>query len=57
MPLSTTLPYVESRRRISRNGLGVLIVFLPPALLLFTVFVFLPMTEASCDISSLAAKA
>lgn len=47
MPLSTTLPYVESRRRISRNGLGVLIVFLPPALLLFTVFVFLPMTEAS----------
>ena len=34
--------YVEPRRRTTLNGWAVVIVFLPPALLLFTVFVALP---------------
>ena len=38
--------YVEPARRMSANGWATLIVFLPPALLLFTVFVALPMAEA-----------
>ena len=35
-----------SRRRMSANGWATLVVFLPPALLLFTIFVALPMAEA-----------
>ena len=38
--------YVEPRRRLTRNGWATLVVFLPPALLLFTLFVALPMAEA-----------
>ncbi|HLY00250.1 MAG TPA: sugar ABC transporter permease, partial [Roseiarcus sp.] len=38
--------YVEPRRRTTLNGWAVVMVFLPPALLLFTVFVALPMAEA-----------
>jgi raffinose/stachyose/melibiose transport system permease protein len=38
--------YVEPARRMTLNGWAVVIVFLPPALLLFTVFVALPMIEA-----------
>ncbi len=38
--------YVEPARRMSANGWATLIVFLPPALILFTVFVALPMAEA-----------
>ena len=38
--------YVDTRRRMSLNGWATLAVFLPPALLLFTVFVALPMIEA-----------
>src|ERR1700678_3228202 len=38
--------YVATRRRMSMNGWATLIVFLPPALLLFTIFVALPMVEA-----------
>ena len=45
--MSTTTPATETSRRPSLNGLALLVVFLPPALLLFTVFVFLPMAEAS----------
>ena len=33
--------YVENRRRMSMNGWATLLVFLPPALLLFTIFVAL----------------
>jgi raffinose/stachyose/melibiose transport system permease protein len=43
-PTATT--YVEPRRRIRLNGWAVIVIFLPPALLLFTVFVALPMIEA-----------
>jgi raffinose/stachyose/melibiose transport system permease protein len=43
-PTPTT--YVEPGRRIRLNGWAVIVVFLPPALLLFTVFVALPMIEA-----------
>ncbi len=39
--------YVEPTRRMTANGWATLIVFLPPALLLFTVFVALPMAEAA----------
>jgi raffinose/stachyose/melibiose transport system permease protein len=39
--------YVEPARRMSANGWATLVVFLPPALLLFTVFVALPMAEAA----------
>jgi raffinose/stachyose/melibiose transport system permease protein len=39
--------YEETRARVGMNGWATLVVFLPPALLLFTVFVFLPMAEAS----------
>jgi raffinose/stachyose/melibiose transport system permease protein len=39
--------YVEPARRMTANGWATLIVFLPPALLLFTVFVALPMAEAA----------
>jgi raffinose/stachyose/melibiose transport system permease protein len=44
----TTAPtsYVEPARRMSANGWATLVVFLPPALLLFTLFVALPMAEA-----------
>ena len=34
--------FVETRRRMSLNGWATLLVFLPPALLLFTIFVILP---------------
>jgi raffinose/stachyose/melibiose transport system permease protein len=43
-PTATT--YVEPGRRIRLNGWAVIVIFLPPALLLFTVFVALPMIEA-----------
>ena len=39
--------YVEPARRVTLNGWAVIVVFLPPALLLFTVFVALPMAEAA----------
>ena len=39
--------YVETRRRMTANGWTTLIVFLPPALLLFTVFVAMPMAQAA----------
>ena len=39
---------MRPRRRMSANGWATLaIVFLPPALLLFTLFVALPMAEAA----------
>src|SRR6202046_3726573 len=38
--------YVATRRRMSMNGWTTLLVFLPPALLLLTIFVALPMVEA-----------
>jgi raffinose/stachyose/melibiose transport system permease protein len=44
--LSTTTSYVTDRR-VSLSAWATIIVFLPPALLLFTVFVFLPIVEAS----------
>jgi raffinose/stachyose/melibiose transport system permease protein len=43
-PTATTS--FEPARRMSINGWAVVLVFLPPALLLFTVFVFLPIVEA-----------
>src|ERR1700744_1437744 len=39
--------YVAPARRMRANGWATLVVFLPPALLLFTVFVALPMAEAA----------
>ena len=39
--------HFEPARRISVNGWVVALIFLPPALLLFTVFVALPMVEAA----------
>ena len=39
--------YVEPARRMTANGWATLVIFLPPALLLFTVFVALPMAEAA----------
>jgi raffinose/stachyose/melibiose transport system permease protein len=42
----TAASYVEPARRMTLNGWAVIVVFLPPALLLFTVFVALPMIEA-----------
>jgi raffinose/stachyose/melibiose transport system permease protein len=42
----TATAYVEPTRRMTLNGWAVVVVFLPPALLLFTVFVALPMIEA-----------
>jgi raffinose/stachyose/melibiose transport system permease protein len=45
--LSTISSPAENPRRPSLNGLAILVVFLPPALLLFTIFVFLPMAEAT----------
>jgi raffinose/stachyose/melibiose transport system permease protein len=45
--LSTTDTHdVEPARRMSANGWAVALVFLPPALLLFTLFVAMPMLEA-----------
>ncbi len=44
---ATSTVYVEPKRRMTLNGWAVIIVFLPPALLLFTVFVALPMAEAA----------
>ena len=38
--------YAEPARRMTLNGWAVVVIFLPPALLLFTVFVFLPIVEA-----------
>ena len=38
--------FVETRRRMSLNGWATLLVFLPPALLIFTTFVILPVGEA-----------
>ena len=38
--------FVETRRRMSLNGWATLLVFLPPALLIFTIFVILPVGEA-----------
>ena len=43
----TPTPFVEPKRRTSLNGWAAIIVFLPPAVLLFTVFVAMPMLEAS----------
>jgi raffinose/stachyose/melibiose transport system permease protein len=43
---TTATTYVEPARRIRLNGWAVIVIFLPPALLLFTVFVALPMIEA-----------
>ena len=42
----TATAYAEPTRRMTLNGWAVVIIFLPPALLLFTVFVFLPIAEA-----------
>ena len=42
----TAAAYVEPPRRMTLNGWTVVVIFLPPALLLFTVFVFLPIAEA-----------
>ncbi len=39
--------YVETRRCLSLNGLAVVAVFLPPALLVFTIFVIVPIGEAA----------
>jgi raffinose/stachyose/melibiose transport system permease protein len=39
--------YVEPSRRMRANGWAVVVIFLPPALLLFTIFVALPMVEAA----------
>ncbi len=39
--------YVVPVRRMSANGWATLVVFLPPALAIFTLFVALPMTEAA----------
>jgi len=44
---ATPTSFVEPRRRLSLNGWAVILVFLPPAVLLFTVFVAMPMGEAS----------
>jgi raffinose/stachyose/melibiose transport system permease protein len=44
---ATSTTYVEPTRRTTLNGWAVIVVFLPPALLLFTVFVALPMAEAA----------
>jgi raffinose/stachyose/melibiose transport system permease protein len=38
--------YVDPRRRMRANGWATLVVFLPPALVLFTLFVALPMAQA-----------
>ena len=38
--------HVERPPRMTLNGWAVVVIFLPPALLLFTVFVFLPIVEA-----------
>jgi raffinose/stachyose/melibiose transport system permease protein len=39
--------YVEPTRRVSANGWAIVLIFLPPALLLFTIFVALPMAQAA----------
>jgi raffinose/stachyose/melibiose transport system permease protein len=38
--------YVEPPRRMSANGWAMVVIFLPPALLLFSVFVALPIAQA-----------
>ena len=38
--------YIEPARRMTRNGWATVVIFLPPAVLLFTIFVALPMVEA-----------
>ena len=45
--MSTTTPYAQQDRRPNLNAWAAILLFLPPGLLLFTVFVFLPMAEAS----------
>ena len=42
----TAPAFAEPARRMTLNGWAVVVIFLPPALLLFTVFVFLPIVEA-----------
>jgi raffinose/stachyose/melibiose transport system permease protein len=44
---ATPSSYVQTRRRTTLNGWAVILLFLPPALLLFTVFVAMPMGEAT----------
>jgi len=44
---AATSPYVDTRRRMSLNGWATALVFLPPALLIFTIFVILPVGEAA----------
>ena len=44
---ATPAPFVEPRRRLTLNGWALILVFLPPAVLLFTIFVAMPMGEAS----------
>ena len=46
MPIAGTNS-IEPARRMSANGWATVVIFLPPALLLFTVFVALPMAEAA----------
>ncbi len=38
--------YVQTGRRMSLNGWATVVVFLPPALLVFTIFVAMPMVQA-----------
>ena len=44
---ATQATYVEPARRMSANGWAIVVIFLPPALLVFTVFVALPILEAA----------
>jgi raffinose/stachyose/melibiose transport system permease protein len=44
---ASSAAYVEPARRMTLNGWATILIFLPPALLLFTVFVALPMAEAA----------
>jgi raffinose/stachyose/melibiose transport system permease protein len=44
---SPATAYVEPARRTTLNGWATIVVFLPPALILFTTFVALPMAEAA----------
>jgi raffinose/stachyose/melibiose transport system permease protein len=46
-PSARAQTYVENGRRMSLNGWATLAVFLPPALLVFTIFVILPVGEAT----------
>jgi raffinose/stachyose/melibiose transport system permease protein len=44
--VSVPAQQVRGRRFVDRKGLIALLIFLPPAVILFTVFVFLPMIDA-----------